>query len=48
MKKNRDRLDELNVNLTDMTTRVVTPPDEDEGDTTCPKKDPGPGGIQRN
>ncbi len=46
MTKRDDRLKDLDVRLADMPCRAVTPPDEDDGKDTCPKRDPEPGGIR--
>ena len=46
MTKRDDSLRDLEVRLDDIPCRVLTPPDEDDGDEECPKKDPGPGGMR--
>lgn len=48
MSKRNDRLNELDVNLVELESRVVTPPDkDDDGKDQCPKQSPDPGGVWR-
>ena len=49
MTRRDDSLRDLEVNLTTMESRAVTPPDEDDdGKDQCPSQSPEPGGIRRN